>query len=158
MLRIVLARRQMAAAPPKFKRPFHLMASLLRTAHAEIDHPWFLIEFLEEAGHLPFAWSPPNGYPDSEGYWSGFMLPRWNFATVLLEEDWTDVSVDVSHLDASMSVSRIVAAIDRQLTGGDLSSKTKGRLKAFLRSGRVTPRRIRQTFGLAFASPDFQQY
>jgi uncharacterized protein (DUF1800 family) len=35
---------------------------------------------LDESGHTPFGWLPPNGYPDAAGAWlgGGAMIQRWN--------------------------------------------------------------------------------
>ncbi len=77
MLRVALAKVRIGEAPAKLKRPYHLLVSSLRALFAEASDLGLLFGFLQEAGHLPFAWAPPNGYPDSLGYLSGLVLPRW---------------------------------------------------------------------------------
>jgi uncharacterized protein (DUF1800 family) len=45
---------------------------------------------LSEAGHTPFGWNPPNGYPDVAAAWlgAGAMLQRWNLHRVLVYGWW----------------------------------------------------------------------
>jgi uncharacterized protein (DUF1800 family) len=45
---------------------------------------------LNEAGHAPYGWGPPNGYPDVATAWlgAGAMLQRWNLHRALVYGWW----------------------------------------------------------------------
>ncbi len=159
MLRVVLRRNRIRRARPKLKRPLHLTVSTLRALAAELDSPAYLIEQLLLTGHLPYAWSPPNGYPDSEGYWSGFILARWNFATTFLDPGRrTGIEVDLPFLDAGLEAAELVREIDRALLNGSMGDATRQSLEDFLGSGDLDRKRILDAVGLAVASPEFQEY
>ena len=158
MLRAVLQGDRVAAAQPKLKRPLHLMVSAMRALGAELRNPRYLIEQLFLTGHLPFDWPPPNGYPDSEGYWSGLVLPRWNFAATFLGLERSGIRVDLSLFDPSWSAERLVATMDAVLFNGTLSEKAIAELTAFLKAGNINKHRIRDALGLAVAAPQFQEY
>ena len=158
MLRGVLQKDRVAAARPKLKRPLHLMVSAMRALGAELQNPRYLVEQLFLTGHLPFDWAPPNGYPDSEGYWSGLVLPRWNFASTFLGRERSGIRTDLSLFDTSFSAERLVATIDVALFNGTMSEKTGDELTAFLQAGNINKHRIRDAIGLAVASPQFQEY
>jgi uncharacterized protein (DUF1800 family) len=159
LLRSVLRKNRMKNASPKLKRPLHLMTSALRALGAGLRSPGFLIEQLFIAGHLPFNWAPPNGYPDSEGYWSGFVLPRWNFAADFLEPSKrSGVDADLSALDPLRPVAELVADIDAVLLNGHMSDLTTAALTSFLEDGNRNRTRVREAVGLAVGGPDFQEY
>ena len=79
----------------KVRRPFEIVVAQMRAAN--IDFPlvdadteqggragWFMWQMLQ-TGHLPFAWGPPNGFPDTRGAWIG-SSPRvltWWFSNFL---------------------------------------------------------------------------
>ena len=158
MLRGVLQKDRVAAARPKLKRPLHLMVSAMRALGAELRNPSYLVEQLFLTGHLPFDWAPPDGYPDSEGYWSGLVLPRWNFASTFLGRERSGIRTDLSLFDPSFSAQRLVATIDVALFNGTMSEKTSDQLTGFLEAGKINRHRIRDAIGLAVASPQFQEY
>ena len=112
----------------------------------------------ELAGHLPFAWAPPNGYPDSAGYWSGYLLPRWNIGAVALTFEDAGLAIDLPFLDPSRPVAELVFLLDLLLAGGTLNPETKSAVATFLGAERVTGRRIRDAIGLVLAGPEFQEY
>jgi hypothetical protein len=158
MLRAILKRGWMATATPKLKRPFHLMVSALRAMFSGADDPYYLLDQLDVAGHSPFAWSPPNGYPDARGYWSGFLLPRWNFLTALLDPETSSVQTDLSYLDPAMTPQALTQQIHWLVSNGTLTESTQAAIRAYLRNGTRTPERIREALVLALSSPDFQDY
>ena len=45
---------------------------------------------LNQAGHTPYGWGPPNGYPDVAAAWlgSGAMIQRWNLHRALVYGWW----------------------------------------------------------------------
>ena len=46
---------------------------------------------LNDSGHTPFGWAPPNGYPDVAAAWlgAGAMIQRWNLHRVFVNGWWT---------------------------------------------------------------------
>jgi hypothetical protein len=158
MLRAVLQKDRVAASRPKLKRPLHLMVSAMRALGAQLESPGYLTEQLLLTGHLPFDWAPPDGYPDSEGYWSGLVLPRWNFASTFLARERSGIRTDLSLFDPSFSANRLVATMDVVLFNGTMSETTAAELTAFLEAGKINRHRIRDALGLAVASPQFQEY
>ncbi len=157
-LRTVLSKKLMRKATPKIKRPQHLAVSALRGLGAEVVSPRFLFEQLELAGHLPYAWTPPDGYPDSAEYWSGYVLPRWNFASSLPFPDTSDVRLAAEFQDTSKSPRQLVKLLDERLMGGGMSKQTRIGLEEFLSAGPLTTKRLREAVGIAVASPEFQVY
>ena len=167
MLRTVLRRPWMEQATPKLKRPFHLMTSAVRALRGEIEDPFFLIEALQRAGHQPFGWQPPNGYPDHEVYWSPSLLPRWNFAATFLggpvrpgvpELDPYFDPQRGSYRDSRLTSEQLRRQIDQTLTGGRLRVKTKVALRDFLAGREIDHRSIHDSVSLAVSSPEFQFY
>ena len=158
MLRESLAWFRVATASPKLKRPYHLMVSSVRALLAELEHPFFLLEMAYRAGHLPYNWSPPNGYPDSEGYWSGFLLPRWNFAAEALTSEDGGIRLTLDELDASRPVEEIVEIFDVLLLGGTMTEATRAVLSSFLTRQPRNRERLGDAAGLVLASPEFQRY
>ena len=85
MLRYILnAPEFLASAGEKFKRPMHAMVGAMRACgvnqfDALLNTDQFgvpgiggglLLASMGQAGQEPFAWVPPNGYPDTASFWS----------------------------------------------------------------------------------------
>jgi hypothetical protein len=157
MVRTALSPRRLANAGAKVKRPFHLMVGGVRALGGNVEQPGWLIEQMIRAGHSPFAWSPPDGYPDDPVYWSGFLLPRWNYAAELLG-DTSGVVFDPSIDDPSGGPEQIVDRIDALLMQGRMTDETRATLESFIRNGRATRRRVREAIALALSAPEFQEY
>jgi uncharacterized protein (DUF1800 family) len=77
----------------KYSRPQEYMAAALRVlnyAPQVYDGPLGpgqrMMAFLSEMGHAPFAWPPPDGFPDTAAEWqsTAATLSRWNFVQVLV--------------------------------------------------------------------------
>ena len=49
---------------------------------------------LNEAGHTPHGWAPPNGYPDVAAAWlgAGAMIQRWNLHRTFVYGWWTGLT------------------------------------------------------------------
>ncbi len=157
MVRAALKTSRVARAPAKLKRPFHLYVSVLRALGADLQEPGFVLESLLRAGHIPFGWIPPDGYPDDPVFWSGFILPRWNFTAMFLGPE-AGIGVEPAIDDPAGAVTDIVERIDRLLLDGRMRAETRAELDTFLRDGRKTRKRVREAIGLAAASPEFQEY
>jgi hypothetical protein len=147
---------------PKFRRPFHLMVAALRATEASVASPRFLSNHLATMGHIPFYWSPPDGYPDSLEAWGSSVLPRWQFASALFGGDIPAVSMDLEGaMEAAGGVGEgtQAAAINRVLTGGQLPAAEVDAIQQFYdeyASSDVDV--VGDAFGLAAAMPRFQSY
>jgi uncharacterized protein (DUF1800 family) len=91
VLRVILLSDEFFAAEgQKFKRPFELMASLLRATQADFTPNPTLLWLFGRTGQRLFAWPTPDGHPDNSPAWQapGLWLARWNLMTGLLLVDW----------------------------------------------------------------------
>ena len=82
----------------KFKRPFHFVASALRSTDADTDVAPAVIEYLMRMGHAPFNYPTPDGYPEEASPWMGTLLWRWNFAVALGSNQIKGTSVNLPAL------------------------------------------------------------
>ncbi len=85
----------MASGGQKLRRPLEYVAALMRTTQLEVTEDyWLPLSALEQLGHLPFGWKPPNGYPDVAAAWlnTNNMLMRWKvaFALPVIALGWVD--------------------------------------------------------------------
>ena len=149
---------RMTRATPKIKRPMMLVTSALRALFAETDEPLILLATLFACGHLPFNWGPPNGYPDSDAYWSGYLLPRFDFASLFLLVEQYGIRVDLPFLDPAQDPAQLRSILDQLFTGGTLSDTTGDVVEDYLRSRPAGRQTLAEAVGLVVASPDFQQY
>ena len=64
MLRVIFAPSSIGMVPavalPKYKRPFHLLTSILRAVQFQITEPEQLTIELQRLGHDPFRWPTPD--------------------------------------------------------------------------------------------------
>ncbi len=86
----------------KIKRPFHYIASALRSLAADTYAHSSLTEYLSRMGHGPFEFPTPDGYPDQSSYWVSTLLWRWNFALSLCAGNIAEVSVSLPQLAQAM--------------------------------------------------------
>ena len=166
MIRVILAPRNLRpgskVVTPRFKRPAHLVASLLRGLDAEVYDPQYLVYYLGTMGHSPFDWSPPNGYPDSVAAWGSSLLPRWSFASHLVAGGIPGVQIPLGKVLQKLGnfePEGLAARIDERLLGGSLSAADRGRVRAFLagRAPIVWPD-VFEAIGLAASAPGYQWY
>ncbi|MBI5361928.1 MAG: DUF1800 domain-containing protein [Planctomycetes bacterium] len=153
------------AAPfqqPKLKRPFAFVTSLMRatgatfTTTASAGAQTLLTE-LVKFGHMPFAWGPPDGYPDREDYWGNAVLPRWNFAARLLDNSLTPISVDVTTLFSGVSQAQCAERCNQILMGGRMDPVDVAEVHAFAMSfPSLTTQVKRESLALAASSPSYQ--
>lgn len=71
---------------------------------------------LEQLGQLPFAWGPPDGYPDTTLAWSSTasMLARWNAAQALVFGHYSGFKpLDVAALVGTPAPATAGALVDR---------------------------------------------
>ncbi len=160
MVRTILQPNNLAAAPLKYKRPYHLMVSALRALPSTITSTSSLRSQLDSCGHRPFYWTSPDGYPDTLLYWQGLILPRWNYGASLLNGNISNVSVDyTTFFNGLTTAQQMVDKIDQAMFGGEMSSSDKDKIKTYLLPDPVTNvTKKRDAIGLAIGSPGFQWY
>ncbi len=158
MLRTILRRPWLAKATPKLKRPYHLVTSAVRALFAEVNQPLYLIFELMQAGQLPFNWAPPNGYPDSQEYWSAFLLPRWSFSSrIMLPEVGVTPQLG-KFMKPNLRSALLRDRIDWLLTHQTMTQTSRSEVRRFLGPPPRTPHHVAQAIGIAIASPEFQEY
>jgi len=159
MVREILQPSNVAAAPLKFKRPFHYIVSAMRaTTPAVTSVAGYAGRQLTLTGQPLFSWDTPDGYPDRIDYWAGNLLPRWNFSNSLAGATTGEVVVDLTPFKPTETPDAIVVAIDTRLFGGEMPAATRARLRAFLVAQPITTTRVREALGLALSAPAFQWY
>lgn len=151
--------------PPKFKRPFHLVVSMLRALNARITAPNNLQTPLTEAGHLPFDWQAPDGYPDSLEAWTGLMLARWNFGARLMNNEWystttqTGITVDLPQLiGTALMASAIAEKINAAAFNSTMPLSEKQQVINYMLPNNPSTTKVREAIGLAMSLPSFQWY
>jgi uncharacterized protein (DUF1800 family) len=164
MIRVALKPEHLATSPLRYKRPFHAYISALRALPVTITTTATLRQILNEAGHQPFTWGTPDGFPDHTDYWVGGVLARWNYGARLLllnglNPGINGISVNVtSYLTGLNNASAIIQKINRTMFGGELTPDEILRLTAYLALAPTNATRQRETIGVAIGSPSFQWY
>ena len=161
VLRVILTPQNLMAATPKFKRPFHLIVSALRSTKASVNNfDSLLWGYLPRAGMRPFDWFPPDGFPDKFHYWATAQAPRMDFVMSLGSNAVWEVSVEFERLFRNNQTPvGMMNAINTRLFGNEMSTGDKNALLAFLTAkGFVDQERLRAAVSLAMASPSFQWY
>jgi uncharacterized protein (DUF1800 family) len=155
MVRAILNSGWLAAAPAKFKRPYHLLASGLRALNPSINSLGTMRSQLDAMGHQPFEWETPDGYPDRIEYWAGNIITRWSFANTLSTQRNSNINIDVSPYTGSGTT--ITDAINNELFAGEMSAQLRSALIAYLGTAPTTAR-MREGLALAMSSAEFQWY
>ena len=154
--------------PAKLKRPAHLIVSAIRAlrptqislnSYAEI-RDWYL----NITNHVPYYWSPPNGYPDAVGYWAGNMLERWNFGFDLANNTTNSIRYDAAktialYAAAPLTAAKVATALNKIFFLGEMSPEELTDLQTqFLAKGALSGVRLNGAFALAINSPSFQYF
>jgi uncharacterized protein (DUF1800 family) len=160
MIRAILSPNNLAGAPLKYKRPYHVMVSAMRCLPTTITTTSGLRSQLDSCGHRPFYWPTPDGYPDTLLYWEGLILPRWNFGASMLNGNITGVTVDyTTFFNGLTTAQQMVDQIDAQMFGGAMNASDKDKIRQYLLPDPVTnTTKKRDAIGLAVGSPGFQWY
>ncbi len=151
-----------SSAGQKFKKPLDFFISTLRLTDATITinsrNGRKIQEHLRLLGQVPFTWSPPNGFPDSEEYWSttSGLLDRWNFGLLLTSNQIRGMEVDLKSLtrDAA-SAEDVVDVLSLRFLGELLPDNARSILVDFASSGSLD-KNIPSIAGLILGSPHFQ--
>ena len=157
MVRAVLSPVNVAAATPKFKRPYTFMLSALRAVKPQVSKVATIADrYLRLLGQPMFYWDPPDGYPDKADYWAGGVLQRWNFA-VYLTNTSGEITMDINRFIAVNTPEGVTTAINTEVFGGEMPEKLKGQLLAYLQTQPApSAARVREAIALALSSSTFQ--
>ncbi len=159
MIRAILTPDNVINAPVKHKRPFHFVASALRSVNPVVTKLTAIATTqLGILGQDSFIWETPDGYPDNVGYWAGGVMSRWRFADFLTGLVSGDVIVDVAPFMVAGTADGITAAINSALFAGELPASDADRIRSFLAAGAITSARTREALSLAIGSAAFQWY
>ena len=157
VVRAILNNAWMAAAPLKYKRPFHLLVGALRSSNAAVTQTTSMINQLNSLGHPIYTWTTPDGFPDLVEYWAGAIMPRWQFASTVSALRTGQIIID----SAPYLTGTTDAAIDLINTnyfGGEMDLTTRTELLTYLKGGTFNDARVREVISLAIASQSFQWY
>lgn len=163
MLRTLFTTLDPSQAEPKHKRPFHLFASAMRSTGAELTPLTVSTgsEFearLLNAGHMPFYFITPDGYPDRLEAWAGQILPRWNFAIDLMNNGLQSVTVDTAAFLQGADTGQAVAdRIDMAFFGGLMPPGEKTVILNYLGASPSLATSA-EAIALTISSPGFQWY
>lgn len=158
MIRTALTSAWLVDAPMKLKRPFHYIASALRTSSPTVTGVVSMNNQLATTGQSLFVWDTPDGYPDLVEYWAGNILPRWNFGATYAALASGETIVDVAPFMVGNTADLTVGIIDKRLFGGEISPSLRTSLTSYLKAGTYNAARVRETLALSFGSNSFQWY
>ncbi|HRE47089.1 MAG TPA: DUF1800 domain-containing protein [Aggregatilineales bacterium] len=168
VLRTLFALPEFWGAPPKYKRPFEYVVSVLRGVNAEIhgsagrrNSP--IGEALEIMGHVPFNHPTPDGYSDVGADWLTNLLPRWNFAVLSAYNEIPGFAVDLvgnaTDSGAANDFESLANFYISTLLGRTLTPDEYRAIYSFaIRNGAesLKDRALSETVALIAASPAFQ--
>jgi hypothetical protein len=125
VLRALLNHPEFDQAPPKFKRPFEYLISLMRTTNANYDGNVALVKRLESLGQRPFNWVFPDGYPDVAEVWFSNLWRYWNLAIDVANSNIEGIDVDLwgiaEHVEVERNDDKMFQFFGRLFLSRDLS-------------------------------------
>ncbi len=169
VLRTILTSREFnlqAAFRAKFKSPFELVASSLRTLGAESDGGEPLMGHIMRMGQPLFLYQAPTGFPDCAGNWinSGTLLARMNFCMALTANRIRGTQLDLQALTPSEDPQAVWDQLAQRTLGGITSDRTRlvamKSLEELGNAGEASPGAFPKTAlmaALLLGSPDFQR-
>jgi hypothetical protein len=167
VLKTLLTHPEFDVAPPKLKRPFEFVVSLLRAVNADYNGHIALLEHLENMGHRPFSWVTPDGYPDVASGWTNAVLKYWNFAMDALQGKIKGVKIDVwdiaDHVNVEQSADEMLKFFGRLSLSRDLTDSEAQILQGFMYNHRSrldlresdNQKQMLLTLGLMLSAPAF---
>jgi uncharacterized protein (DUF1800 family) len=161
MLRQYRAQQNLMAAPAMFKRPYHMIISSLRALapNVTVANIAGIAGQINAAGQYPFTWQTPDGFPMQLEYWSGNMLPRWNAASFVSNQNTaTSIQFNVTPFMTPATPAAIVGQIDKYIFGGEMTQRLRDELTTYITTTPTSATRVRETIALAMASSPFQYY
>lgn len=184
VLKTIFASQEFLNAPPKYKRPFEYVISMLRALNVSLDPDKLpkmtylnrkyalvkapapcILDALRSMGHLPFNHITPDGYTDYASLWQGDMLERWNAALKVTTGQLADTRFQI---EAALKPDNIEFAAEPALKyfanlmyGRDLTAEESTQLIGYL--GKDTDiskpdgrQRFNETIALMIGAPAFQ--
>ncbi len=150
------------SAAPKIKRPQHFAIGLLRALQIRPTSYNRIVSELAILGQVPFAWPAPNGYPDSLGAWGTSVLPRWDFASKLLNNEINPARPDWPALGAllgGLTQNNLVEKLSLLLTGGTLRPEERAKVDSFVDSSPIfNLQLVRDAAFLIASAPSYQMF
>jgi uncharacterized protein (DUF1800 family) len=166
MLRVIFLSEEFATAPPKLKRPFTYMVSVLRALHTDLrlGHGQEMGRWLRMLGQVPFHWPPPDGFPDTADAWAANLLPRWNFALTLVNDQLPGATAPLERLvlagQADANPDAVLDFFSRLLNGRSLTPSESQQFQHYIGAGSLddadTRQNLKEAVALMLASPAFQ--
>lgn len=147
--------------PRKYKRPFHLLVSTLRSLNANFEQWAYAPGFVYGAGHFPFLWPAPNGYPDAQAYWSALQLSRWNIGAAILDSRFPSPYCSTVELMAGAhGTEGTLDRIEELFLGSAMPRDERLAIRNVLGVSTANPpwQKVQDALGLASAMPSFQWY
>ncbi len=158
MIRVILNEAWLAVASMKLKRPFHFLASSLRSTNPTIASMATFSSQLNNLGQPIYTWATPDGFPDTIEYWAGNIVPRWAYGVTLSNlNSPTSVVVDTTAYRAG-SPAAAIDLLNQNFFGGEMPLATQTSLLAYLNGGTFNDTRVRETISLALSANAFQWY
>ena len=141
VLRVIFATPEFLNAPPRFKRPWEYVISLVRAVDGQPTDRLFggVLNALRSLGQLPFDRITPDGYTDYASLWEANMLLRWNDAISVAYNRAPGIKVDLTGLLKAQGVpadmDAIIAYFAQHLYGRPLTQNESAVLSAFANKG-----------------------
>jgi len=172
MVNVMLSQRWIRCTEFIFKRPMLLMTSALRALGAQVTDPGFdgdnanyslVGDFLSPAGHVPFNWPAPDGYPSpcETDYWASNLLPRWSLGASIAHDefDFVDISGVLADMSGLTTAQQVTNFLNQRLFAGYWPFSETSILVNYLNTlPAIDVDAKRQAIGLAIGSPTFAQY
>jgi hypothetical protein len=145
---------------PKYKRPNNFIASALRALNAETDGGDAVQDALLRMGQVPFNWPTPDGYPDRAQAWQGNLMPRWQFAFALAQNEMKGTQIELQKMMETVGAKTPEESADQiasLLLGSPLEPSARDELLASLHSAGADETESLNIFTAGIlASPAFQ--
>ena len=163
MLRIIFLSETFKNAPPKLKRPYTYLVSVLRATHTNSQPNRAMGYWLRLLGQPLFEWPAPNGYPDVSAAWATNLLPRWNFALRLVHNAMDAASPRLEALveaGRAQTSEEVLHLFSHLLYGRTLDTPSQTLFTTYVGDGSLnnpeTQLRLKDSVALMLASPQFQ--
>jgi uncharacterized protein (DUF1800 family) len=144
----------------KVKSPLEFVVSAVRAVRADLDTAPRLSQVVARLGQPLYLHVAPDGYPETQDDWvnSGALLNRMNAALALAAGTLPGAIVNLDlAVPATSDRDQLIAAVDEQILGGDMTENTKRVIRNELQ-GVDDPVQARAlAVGLALGGPEFQR-
>ena len=144
----------------------------LRATGTQVHDVGEMTKLLEDLAHVPYAWEPPDGYPEGAAAWLGAsnLLGRWNVASALTHTAYSTPDAGMStqlfeRIHSPETAQALVDEVAQQVFARGLSEAERVPFITFVSDdgGADTPvtphrlaRKLAPLYGLMLASPAYQ--